>query len=169
MTNTDTANQEDHGHQLKVESGESHDTILNYVEVESIKNNKMNSNSEKVKDSKPLTCDMNIATELHVVDNFIDPNYHWNEWTARREILKHAKLIANCKTKGSQTNSTYFHRDNTSQVYLPKDNESQTKHGMGTNPKIATTYLTGLTASSSNNYEKKDKNGGTRVTLTFDL
>ena len=123
--------------------------------------------------SEPLkTMDASIETELHAVESYIDPHYYWNEWTARKDILKYAKLM-NCKTKGSQTKTTYFRRDNSTQVYLPKENHSQTKRDNATNPKLTTTYLTGLSsccASSSNsNYDKKDKNGVTKVTLSFDL
>lgn len=114
-----------------------------------------------------FTHDICVETDLHAVDSYIDPNYHWNEWTARRDILKYAKLMS-CKTKGSQTTGTYFRRDNTSQVYLPKDNASQTKRVKGTNPKLRTSHITGLAATSKIS-GSKDEKGVTKVTLTFDL
>ena len=142
----------------------NHDGSIDYKTT----TNKVEDDDDKTKPAR--TNDVSMETELHPVESYIDPKYQWNEWTARQEILKYAKLM-NCKTKGSQTKTTYFRRDNSSQVYLPKENHSQTKRDTATNPKLTTSYLTGLSSSSniSCSNEKKDKNGVTKVTLSFDV
>ena len=90
-----------------------------------------------------IKCDASTETPTHFIEHNIDPNYHWNEWDTRRQIIKIVNLT-NCKTSSSQTTNTHFRRDNQTQVYLPKDNFSQTKRDKGTNPPIVTTYIAGL-------------------------
>jgi hypothetical protein len=43
-----------------------------------------------------------------------------------------------------QTEASHFRRDNETQVYLPKEKNSQTKRDRGTNPPIVTTYIAGF-------------------------
>jgi hypothetical protein len=125
-------------------------------------------------------CDASTETPTHFVDKYIDYHYYWNEWDARRQILKVVNLTK-CKTRAQQTINTHFRRDNASQVYLPKDNVTQTKRETGTNPKKVTTYIAGLRgkkdpnardvlkyAECSNKSEITSK-GAKVVTLTLDL
>jgi len=92
---------------------------------------------------QPFTKDVGTETPLHFQDSYIDLNYHWNEWELRRRALKIVNL-KNCKTKGQQTDVSHFRRENETQVFIPKENSSQTKSEKGTNPPIVTTYIQGF-------------------------
>lgn len=73
----------------------------------------------------PLMLDQSSDTPLHFVESFIDTNYHWNEWELRRKALQMAN-IRKKKTTGEQTDLSNFKRDGETQVYLPKEQETQT-------------------------------------------
>lgn len=113
--------------------------------------------------SKSLTKDASTGTPVHFVEKYIDPNYQWNEWELRRNVLKVVNL-KNCKTTGQQTDSSHFRRDNETQVYVPRAKETQTKVDKSTNPVITTTYMSGLrgkmnadsSAGAVSKYIKKD-------------
>lgn len=93
---------------------------------------------------QPFTKDVGVGTPVHFTEtHIVDLNYHWNEWELRRRALKIVNL-KHCATHGSQTDASHFRRENDSQVYLPRENETQTKRDKGTNPPIVTTYVTGL-------------------------
>ncbi|VUZ47372.1 unnamed protein product, partial [Hymenolepis diminuta] len=70
--------------------------------------------------------DQEIQTEVHPVATYIDSNYTWNEWELRRRALQLA-YIRKCVTHSMQTELSNFRRENVTQVYLPKENSSQTK------------------------------------------
>lgn len=93
---------------------------------------------------QPFTKEVGVGTPVHFTEtHIVDLNYHWNEWELRRRALKIVNL-KHCATHGSQTDASHFRRENDSQVYLPRENETQTKRDKGTNPPIVTTYVTGL-------------------------
>lgn len=93
---------------------------------------------------QPFTKDVGVGTPVHFTEtHIVDLNYHWNEWELRRRALKIVNL-KHCATHGSQTDASHFRRENDSQVYAPRENETQTKRDKGTNPPIVTTYVTGL-------------------------
>ena len=89
-----------------------------------------------------IQCDASAETPIHFTERNIDTSYYWNEWDMRRQVLKLVNL-QNCKTHSTQTINSHYRRENHSQVYLPKNNETQTKRDTGTNPKLVTTYLAG--------------------------
>ncbi|NP_001171855.1 uncharacterized protein LOC100369566 [Saccoglossus kowalevskii] len=93
---------------------------------------------------KPITkCDMGVQTDTHILETNIVKSYEWNEWELRRKAIK----LANLRTKithSVQTNLSNMRRDNVSQVYLPKDQESQTKRDGGSNVPKPQTFLAGL-------------------------
>ena len=89
------------------------------------------------------TRDAATSTPTHFVESHIDVNYHWNEWELRRRALK-VVALKGCATTSAQTDTSHFRRDNETQVYAQKEQESQTKRDKGTNPPIVTTYVAGL-------------------------
>lgn len=126
--------------------------------------------------NKPTKKDASTGTPTHFIEHNIDPNYHWNEWELRRRVLKVVNL-KNCVTTSQQTDLSHFKRDNETQIYLPRNKETQTKRDKGTNPPIKTTYIAGLRGKLSNDsqsiskYVVKDdvgKNKARVVTLTLD-
>jgi hypothetical protein len=92
---------------------------------------------------EPTTRDAATSTPTHFVESHLDVNYHWNEWELRRRALK-VVALKNCATTSAQTDTSHFRRDNETQVYAQKEQESQTKRDKGTNPPIVTTYVAGL-------------------------
>ncbi len=64
-------------------------------------------------------------TLMHVVDRHMDPSYEWNEWALRRRALAMTNLRQK-KTHSSQTNKSHFRREIETQVYLQKENDTQT-------------------------------------------
>jgi len=92
---------------------------------------------------KPSTMDASTETPTHFVERRIDINYHWNEWELRRRALQAANL-RKCTTIAQQTDKSHFKRDSTSQVFLPKDGDTQTRKERGTNPPVKTSYIQGL-------------------------
>ncbi|XP_070540608.1 cilia- and flagella-associated protein 206-like [Ptychodera flava] len=93
---------------------------------------------------KPITkCDMGVQTDTHILEPNIVKSYEWNEWELRRKAIK----LTNLRTKvthSMQTNLSNMRRDNVSQVYLPKDQYSQTKREGGSNVPKPQTFLAGL-------------------------
>lgn len=74
-------------------------------------------------------------TVLHPVEKHIEPTYRWNQWDLRRLALKYVDMLGK-QTHSTQTDLSHFRRENFSQVYLPKNNWSQTKRdGSTTMPK----------------------------------
>nr|CDS25699.1 hypothetical protein HmN_000613700 [Hymenolepis microstoma] len=70
--------------------------------------------------------DQEIQTEVHPITVYIDSKYTWNEWELRRRALQ-LLYIRKCVTHSMQTMLSNYRRENTTQVYLPKDEISQTK------------------------------------------
>lgn len=87
--------------------------------------------------------DASTSTPTHFIESYIDINYFWNEWELRRNALKIINLKS-CITTSSQTDDSNFRRDNATQIYLPKDNDTQTRKDHGTNPPRVTTFVAGL-------------------------
>ncbi len=134
---------------------------------------------------QPLTKDAATETPTHFVESYIDLNYHWNEWELRRRALKLVNL-KNCQTTGQQTDKSNFRRENETQVYEPREQETQTKRDKGTNPPTVTTYVQGLrgkTVAEAKSDRRDAKDAGEKefkprqigypkvgvVTLTLDL
>ncbi|XP_055590919.1 cilia- and flagella-associated protein 206 isoform X2 [Uranotaenia lowii] len=84
--------------------------------------NAYNSQSTEVFRIKaPVTCEQEIQTELHPVPCNIDHHYRWNVW----DIGKEAITLANLRTK--KTSSSQTKKSKCTQIYLPKDQQTQTK------------------------------------------
>ncbi|GAB9476403.1 hypothetical protein Gpo141_00013469 [Globisporangium polare] len=87
--------------------------------------------------------DASTSTPTHFVEKNIDYNYDWNEWNLRRKAIKIANL-RHCKTVSCQTTLSNFRREVDTQVYLPRESETQTGKECGTNPARTVTYFAGL-------------------------
>lgn len=61
----------------------------------------------------------------------------------RRQALKAAN-IKKSRTVSVQSHLSYFRRENDTQVYAPKDGETQTGISTGTNPIRVVRYIEGL-------------------------
>lgn len=93
---------------------------------------------------KPVTkSDAGSQTDTHILEYNIVKDYEWNEWELRRKAIKLANLRSKI-TKSMQTNLSNIRRDNSSQVYLPKDQYSQTKREGSSNVPKPQIFMAGL-------------------------
>jgi hypothetical protein len=69
--------------------------------------------------------DVGTETPTHFIERHVDRNYEWNEWALRRKALQILRL-REAATTSTQTDQSHFRRENDAQVYLPKDNGTQT-------------------------------------------
>lgn len=93
--------------------------------------------------SAPLMVDKGITTPTHFVEKHIEPNYYWNEWDLRKKALQMANIRRKV-TVSTQTELSNFRIDNESQVWLPKDNETNTGINASTNTVLEKKYIVGL-------------------------
>ncbi|XP_020365640.2 cilia- and flagella-associated protein 206 [Rhincodon typus] len=82
-------------------------------------------------------------TDTHILEPNIVKSYEWNEWELRRKAIKLANLRQKV-TRYIQTNLSHMRRDNTSQVYLPKDQSVQTKRESSSNVPKPQVFYAGL-------------------------
>jgi hypothetical protein len=90
-----------------------------------------------------LMVDEECSTPVHFVESYIDRNYHWNEWELRRRALQMAD-IRKRQTTSVQTSLSHYRRDNETQVYLPKEEGSQTGINAGTTMDRPRIYNVGM-------------------------
>lgn len=101
-----------------------------------------------------LQQDTACQTDCHILPPTQDKDYEWNEWEMRRKALKLANL-RKCVTHSTQTVLSNFRRENETQVYLPKENDSQTKEESYTNAPKKNVYYAGLRGDTSKNAFKQ--------------
>lgn len=87
--------------------------------------------------------DTSSQTDTHISDSYIDPKYQWNEWELRRQAIMLVNLRKKA-THSTQTKSSSFKRDSETQVYLPKENSSQTVQDSSTQVAPIRNYFSGL-------------------------
>jgi hypothetical protein len=87
--------------------------------------------------------DAGVATPVHFVERHIDPRYEFSEWALRRRAVRLANL-RRCATHSAQTDASHFRRDMDTQVYPPREAETQTLHSAATNTERVVTYVTGV-------------------------
>ncbi|KAM6367635.1 cilia- and flagella-associated protein 206 isoform 2-T2 [Alca torda] len=98
---------------------------------------------------KPTTkCDSGTQTDTHILPPTIVTSYEWNEWELRRKAIKLANLRRKL-THAMQTDLSHMRRDNSTQVYLPKDVSTQTKRDNSSNVPRPQIFLEGLRGGSS--------------------
>lgn len=93
--------------------------------------------------SAPLMVDKSVETPVHFIEKNIEPNYHWNEWDLRKKALQMANIRKKV-TVSVQTELSNFRIDNQTQVWLPKDNSTNTGINASTNTVLEKTYIVGL-------------------------
>lgn len=93
--------------------------------------------------TSPLMVNKDIQTPVHFVEKHIEPNYHWNEWDLRKKALQMAN-IWNKVTISIQTQLSNFRRENETQTWLPKDQDTNTGKSTGVNTELPKTYIVGL-------------------------
>jgi len=93
--------------------------------------------------SAPLMVDKGMDTPTHFIEKHIEPNYHWNEWDLRKKALQMAN-IRKKQTVSIQSELSNFRIDNETQVYLPKENSTNTGINAETNTQLPRTYIVGL-------------------------
>ena len=89
------------------------------------------------------TKEYGCQTPTHYVEKFVDPHYEWNEWALRRRALQMANLRQK-QTHGGQTDKSHFRREMETQVYLPKDSDTQTTIGASQGMPRKVRHITGL-------------------------
>ncbi|XP_065649778.1 cilia- and flagella-associated protein 206 isoform X3 [Hydra vulgaris] len=109
-----------------------------------------------------IKCDVDTQTEVHPIESNLVKSYEWNEWELRRKAIKLANLRQKI-THSMQTDLSHFRRDNISQVYLPKDTDTQTSHESSTNVPKHATFLSGLRGCQSK------RTNMAKVDLTVDI
>ncbi|XP_040409730.1 cilia- and flagella-associated protein 206 isoform X3 [Cygnus olor] len=98
---------------------------------------------------KPTTkCDSSTQTDTHILPPSVVRSYEWNEWELRRKAIKLANLRRKL-THAMQTDLSHLRRENSTQVYLPKDVSTQTKHDNSSNVPRPQVFLAGLRGGSS--------------------
>ncbi|XP_078256357.1 cilia- and flagella-associated protein 206 [Rhinoraja longicauda] len=88
-------------------------------------------------------CDSATQTDTHILEPNIVRSYEWNEWELRRKAIQMANLRQKV-TRYMQTTLSHMRRDNTSQVYLPKDKAVQTKRENSCNVPRPQVFYAGL-------------------------
>lgn len=97
----------------------------------------------------PKMVDAATETPVHFVEKYIDYQYEWNEWNLRRKALQMLKL-QKCKTIGSQTTRSAFKRVAQTQIWPPREHDTQTMVDDGTNPIMQKNYVIGLRGNPNN-------------------
>lgn len=93
--------------------------------------------------SAPLMVDKGCQLPTHFVEKNIEPNYHWNEWDLRKKALQMANIRRKL-TVTTQTELSNFRIDNETQVWLQKENATNTGVNASTNTVLKKTYIVGL-------------------------
>eukprot|EP00362_Geleiidae_sp_MMETSP1317_P000302 CAMPEP_0201285890 /NCGR_PEP_ID=MMETSP1317-20130820/113970_1 /ASSEMBLY_ACC=CAM_ASM_000770 /TAXON_ID=187299 /ORGANISM="Undescribed Undescribed, Strain Undescribed" /LENGTH=94 /DNA_ID=CAMNT_0047612033 /DNA_START=1601 /DNA_END=1885 /DNA_ORIENTATION=+ len=87
--------------------------------------------------------DQEVNTPTHFYDSYVDSKYHWNEWELRRQALKMADIRQKA-TSAVQTDLSNMRRDNETQVYKLRDNDTQSGITVGTQLQTSSYYNVGL-------------------------
>lgn len=101
-----------------------------------------------------------VETELHPIESYIDRTYHWNQW----ELIKRKKILKgleNKRTKGNQTDVSHFRRENQIQTVEKRDKSEQTMVDSGIAMPRTVRYIAGLRGDTMTK--------ATVVTMTLDL
>ncbi|XP_075603744.1 cilia- and flagella-associated protein 206 isoform X2 [Balearica regulorum gibbericeps] len=138
--------------QLNVEKAKEHAELIQLLELhhqfEYLAPYAQARNAEKCL-MKPMTkCDSSTQTDTHILPPTIVTSYEWNEWELRRKAIKLANLRRKL-TRAMQTDLSHMRRENSTQVYLPKDVSTQTKRDNSSNVPRPQIYLEGLRGGSS--------------------
>ncbi|NXM62665.1 CF206 protein, partial [Illadopsis cleaveri] len=138
--------------QLNVEKAKKYAELIQLLELrhqfEYLVPHTQTRNANKGLTKPPPKCDNGTQTDTHILPPTIVRSYEWNEWELRRKAIKLANLRRKL-THGMQTNLSHMRRENCTQVYLPKDAGTQTKHDNSSNVPKPQVFLKGLRGGSS--------------------
>ncbi|TRZ24682.1 hypothetical protein HGM15179_002384 [Zosterops borbonicus] len=138
--------------QLNVEKAKEYSELIQLLELhhqfEYLVLHTQTRNATKGLMKRPPKCDSGTQTDTHILPPTIVRSYEWNEWELRRKAIKLANLRRKL-THGMQTNLSHMRRENCTQVYLPKDAGTQTKHDSSSNVPKPQIFLKGLRGGSS--------------------
>ncbi|KAL5510723.1 hypothetical protein EMCRGX_G006320 [Ephydatia muelleri] len=93
--------------------------------------------------SPVIKSDIGTQTDTHLMESNLVKSYEWNEWELRRKAIKLANLRQRI-THSVQTELSHYTRENSTQVYLPKDSDTQTQRKQGSSVPNPSTYMAGL-------------------------
>ena len=128
----------------KINERARHSTeLINLVQLQRQFQNLASNESTLDKRQPRLQTDSGTQTDTHINEPNIDKDYEWNEWEMRRKALKLANL-RKCITHSTQTILSNFRRENETQVYPPKENNTQTKRDGETMVPKHNIYYAGL-------------------------
>lgn len=93
-----------------------------------------------------------MSTQTGQIAPYKDTHYVWNEWELRRLALQLAAL-RNKRTHSTQTNLSHFRRENETQAYPPKEQQTQTLLDAAIQPPRERQYIKGLRGTESSEIE----------------
>ncbi|NXW58387.1 CF206 protein, partial [Eurystomus gularis] len=138
--------------QLNVEKAQEHPELIQLLELhhqfEYLAPFAQARNAEKYFMKPTIKYDSSTQTDTHILPPTIVTSYEWNEWELRRKAIKLANLRRKL-THAMQTDLSHMRRENSTQVYLPKDVSTQTKRDNSSNVPRPQIFLEGLRGGSS--------------------
>jgi hypothetical protein len=91
----------------------------------------------------PIMSNSSCQCDTHPVESNIVKDYESNEWELRRKAI-HLTNLRKKKTHSVQTDSSNFRRDTTTQVYVQKTSNTQTRRDGGSSVPKPVTYIKNL-------------------------
>uniref|UniRef100_A0A8C0IAD7 Cilia- and flagella-associated protein 206 n=1 Tax=Bubo bubo TaxID=30461 RepID=A0A8C0IAD7_BUBBB len=138
--------------QLNAEKAKEHAELIQLLELrhqfEYLAPYAQARNTDKCLMKPTIKCDNSTQTDTHILPPTIVTSYEWNEWELRRKAIKLANLRRKL-THATQTDLSHMRRQNSTQVYLPKDVSTQTKRDNSSNVPRPQIFLEGLQGGSS--------------------
>ncbi|NWI96605.1 CF206 protein, partial [Pitta sordida] len=138
--------------QLNVEKAKEYPELIHLLELhhqfEYLFPHAQARNADKCLVKPTAKCDSSTQTDTHILPPTIVTSYEWNEWELRRKAIKLANLRRKL-THAMQTDLSHMKRENSTQVYLPKDVGTQTKRDNSSNVPKPQIFLKGLRGESS--------------------
>ncbi|NXJ83058.1 CF206 protein, partial [Trogon melanurus] len=138
--------------QLNVEKAQEHAELIQLLELrhqfEHLIPYAQARNADNRLMKSAAKCDSSTQTDTHILPPTIVTSYEWNEWELRRKAIKLANLRRKL-THAMQTDLSHRRRENSTQVYLPKDGSTQTKRDNSSNVPRPQVFLQGLRGGTS--------------------
>ncbi|XP_009563133.2 cilia- and flagella-associated protein 206 isoform X2 [Cuculus canorus] len=138
--------------QLNVEKAKEHVELMQLLELQHhlvhLAPFALATNADKCLMKLTTGCDSTTQTDTHILPPTIVKSYEWNEWTMRKRAIQLANLRRK-STHGMQTDLSHMRRQNSTQVYLPKDIGTQTKRDNSSNVPRPQIFLKGLRGGPS--------------------
>jgi hypothetical protein len=91
----------------------------------------------------PIMSNSSCQSDTHPIESNIVKGYESNEWELRRQAI-HLTNLRKKKTHSVQTDSSNFRRDTTTQVFVQKTSNTQTRRDGGSSVPKPVTYIKNL-------------------------